>query len=83
MAKEMAKSQSERTHRTQIVCLGNDVEKIQIVEEMEEIYEGGDKKSQSQTPTVDGGEKDVRKLSTEKGKGKRGNFFEKVNRILF
>jgi hypothetical protein len=48
---------------------------------MEEIYEGEDKKSQ--TPAVDEGEMDVRKLSRETGKSKQGKFFEKVNSILF
>ena len=48
---------------------------------MEEIYEGGNKVSK--TPGVDEGETDVRKLRAEKGKSKQGNFFEKVNRILF
>ena len=81
MAKEMAKSQSERTDRTQVDCLSNDVEKITLVEEMEEIYERNDKKSQ--TPAVDEGEMEVRKLTREKGKSKQGKFFEKVNRILF
>ena len=75
----MAKSQT-RKQSTEMASLSNDVEKIQL-EDMEEIYEGGDKVSQ--TPAVDEGEKNVRKLRAEKGKSKQGNFFGKVNRILF
>ena len=51
------------------------------MEEMEEIYKEDDE--QSNVPAVEEGEKDVRKLSIEKGKGKHGKFFEKVNRLLF
>ena len=76
MDKDLAESQSERTHRTQIDCLSNDLEKIQLAEE---IHEEGDKKSQ--TP-ADEGEMDMRKLSTEKGKSKQGKLFEKINCLL-
>ena len=77
MDKDLAESQSERTHRTQIDCLSNDLEKIQLAEE---IHEEGDKKSQ--TP-ADEGEMDMRKLSTEKGKSKQGKLYEKINCLLF
>ena len=77
MDKDLAESQSERTHRTQIDCLSNDLEKIQLAEE---IHEEGDTKSQ--TP-ADEGEMDMRKLSTVKGKSKQGKLFEKINCLLF
>ena len=81
MAKDKAESQAERKHSTEMAGLSNYVEKIQLVEEREEICkEGGE---QSQVPAVEEGGKDVRKPSIEKGKGKQGKFFEKVNRLLF
>ena len=51
------------------------------MEEREEICKEGDDKSQA--VFVDEGEKDVRKLSVEKGKSKKGKFFQRVNRLLF
>ena len=83
MAKDLAKSQTERKHSTEMAGLSNDLKKIQLVEEREEIYKDGDEKSK--VVTVDEGEKDVTKLSVEKGKSKtkKGKFFERVNRLLF
>ena len=81
MAKDLAKSQTERKHSTEMAGLSNDLKKIQLVEEREEIYKDGDEKSK--VATVDEGEKDVTKLSVEKGKSKKGKFFERVNRLLF
>ena len=85
MAKDLAKSQTERKHSTEMAGLSNDLKKIQLVEEMEEIYKDGD--DNSKDATVDEGEKDVTKLSmsVEKGKSKtkKGKFFERVNRLLF
>ena len=57
------------------------MEKIQLVEKREEIYKEDDEKSK--VAAVDEGENDARKLSVEKGKSKKGKFFEKVNRLLF
>ena len=80
----MYKSET-RKHSTEMAGLSNDLEKIQLVEEMEEIYKDGD--DNSKDATVDEGEKDVTKLSmsVEKGKSKtkKGKFFERVNRLLF
>jgi hypothetical protein len=59
-----------------MVGLSKDLEKIQLVEEREGV-------KKSKVAAVDEGEKDVRKQSIEKGKGKQGKFFEKVNRLLF
>ena len=83
MAKDLAKSQTERKHSTEMAGLSNDLKKIQLVEEREEIYKDGDEKSK--VVNVDEGEKDVTKLSVEKGKSKtkKGKFFERVNRLLF
>jgi hypothetical protein len=57
------------------------VEKIKLVEEREEMCKAGDDKSK--LSAVDEGGKDVRKLSVEKAKSKKGKFFERVNRLLF
>ena len=73
----MYKSET-RKQSTEMAGLSNDLEKIQLVEEREEIYKEG--YGQSHAPAVEKGEKDVRTQSIEKGKGK---FFEKVNRLLF
>ena len=75
--------EQQADHSRQIAVLSNDVEKIQLVEEREEICKEGDEKSQ--VAAVDEGEKDVTKLSVEKGKSKtkKGKFFERVNRLLF
>ena len=77
----MAKDQAEIKHSTQTGILSNDLEKIQLVEEREEIYKKGDEKSK--VATVDEEQKEVRKQSFEKGKSKQGKFFQRVNRLLF
>ena len=51
------------------------------MEEREEICKEGDAKSK--VIAVDEGGKDVSKLSVEKGKSKKGKFFERVNSLLF
>ena len=81
MAKDLAKSQTERKHNTGMAGLSNDLKKIQPVEERLKICKDGDEKSK--VAAVDEGEKDVTKLSVEKGKSKKGKFFERVNRLLF
>jgi hypothetical protein len=50
------------------------------VKEREETCKEGDEKSKFDAD--DEGGKEVRKLSIEKGKSKKGKFFERVNRLL-
>ena len=54
----MAKDQAEIKHSTQTGVLSNGLEKIQLVEEREEIYKKGDAKSK--IAAVDEEQKDVR-----------------------
>ena len=81
MARYMDKYQEEIKHNTQTGILSNDLEKIQLVEEREEIYKNGDEKSK--VAAVDEEQKDVRKRSFEKEKSKQGNFFQRVTCLLF
>ena len=71
----MDKSRAEIKHNTQIAGLSNDLEKIQLVEEREEIYKKGDAKSK--IAAVDEDQKDVRMRSFEKEKSKQGKFFQR------
>ena len=67
----MAKDQAEIKHSTQTGILSNDLEKIQLVEEREEIYKEG--YTQSQVTSVDKEQKDVRKGIFEKGKASKAS----------
>ena len=80
MGKDKALSQAERKHSTEMAGLSNDLEKMKLVEERKETYK---KDEESKVAAVDKGEKDVIKLSVEKGKSKKGKFFERVNRLSF